>query len=71
MMGFKFLFNVVCTLVAYITYSLGNQDFPDDYTLTLGPAALRLGHIYQANSSCPCYNLYKCICSYGMYLVNI
>ena len=22
------------------------------------PAALELGHIYQANPSCPCYNLY-------------
>ena len=24
----------------------------------LGPAALGLGYIYQANPSCPCYNLY-------------
>jgi len=28
---------------------MGNQDLPDIYALTLRPAALRLGHIYQAN----------------------
>jgi len=37
---------------------MGNWDLPDIYALTLGPAALRLGYIYQANPSCPCYNYY-------------
>ena len=37
---------------------MGNQDLPDIYAHALGPAALRLGHIYQANPSCPCYNYY-------------
>ena len=57
--GFKFfidLFDVVCTLVVYITYNMGNRDLPDIYTLALGPAALGLRCIYQANPSCPCYN---------------
>jgi len=35
-----------------------NQDLPDIYTLALGPAALELGHTYQANPSFPCYNYY-------------
>ena len=51
------LFDVVYTLVVYITYNMGNRDLPDIYTLALGPAALRLRYIYQANPSCPCYNL--------------
>ena len=42
----------------YISYNMGNRDLPDIYTLALGPAALGLGYIYQANPSCPCYNLY-------------
>ena len=37
---------------------MGNRDLPDIYTLALGPAALGLRYIYQANPSCPCYNLY-------------
>jgi len=37
---------------------MGNWDLPDIYALALGPAALRLRHIYQANPSCPCYNYY-------------
>jgi len=49
---------VVYTLVVYITYSMGNQDLSDIYAHALGPAALGLGHTYQANPSCPCYNLY-------------
>ena len=59
-MSFKIfidLFDVVCTLVAYITYNMGNRDLPDIYSLSLGPAALGLRYIYQANPSCPCYNL--------------
>ena len=47
--GFKIFFNVVYAQVVYL---------PDIYTHTLGPAALGLGHIYQANPSCPCCNLY-------------
>ena len=35
---------------------MGNPDLPDIYAHALGPAALGLGHIYQANPSCPCYN---------------
>ena len=49
---------MVYTLVIYITYNMGNRDLPDIYAHALGPAALGLGHIYQANPSCPCYNLY-------------
>ena len=59
--GFKFFFDlsdVVYTQVVYITYNMGNQDLPDIYAHALGPAALGLGHIYQANPSYPCYNLY-------------
>ena len=59
--GLKIFFDlsdVVCTQVVYITYNMGNRDLPDIYAHALGPAALRLGHIYQANPSCPCYNLY-------------
>ena len=52
---------MVYTQVVYITYNMGNQDLPDIYADALGPAALGLGHIYQANPSCPCYNLYICI----------
>ena len=59
--GFKFfinLFDVVYTSVVYITYTMGNRDLPDIYTLALGPAALGLWCIYQANPSCPWYNYY-------------
>ena len=61
--GFKFFFDLsdlVYTQVVYmyITYNMGNRDLPDIYAHALGPAALGLGHIYQANPSCPCYNLY-------------
>ena len=59
--GFKIfidLFDVVYTLVVYITYNMSNRDLPDIYTLALGPAAFVLRCIYQANPSCPCYNLY-------------
>ena len=59
--GFKIFFDlsdVVYTQVVYITYNMGNRDLPDIYAHALGPAALGLGHIYQANPSCPCYNLY-------------
>ena len=42
----------------YISYNVGTRDFPDIYAHALGPAALGLGHIYQANPSCPCYNYY-------------
>ena len=44
--------------VEYISYNMGTRDFPDIYARALGPAALGLGHIYQANPSCPCYNYY-------------
>ena len=49
------LFDMIYTLVIYITYNMGNRDLPDVYAHALRPAALRL---YQANPSCPCYNLY-------------
>ena len=58
------LFDVLCTLVVYISYNMGNRDLPDIYARALGPAALGLGHIYQANPSCPCYNLYMYIITY-------
>jgi len=44
--------------VEYIAYNMGNRDLPDIYAIALGPAALRLGYIYQANPSFPCYNYY-------------
>ena len=44
--------------VEYISYNVGTRDFPDIYSRALGPAALGLGHIYQANPSCPWYNYY-------------
>ena len=47
-----------CNIVEYISYNMGNRDLPDIYTLALGPAAFGLRCIYQANPSCPCYNLY-------------
>ena len=31
---------------------MGNRDLPDIYAQALGPVALRLGHIHQANPSC-------------------
>jgi len=37
---------------------MGNRDLSDIYALALRAAAFRLGHICQANSSCPCYNYY-------------
>ena len=59
--GFKIfidLFDMLCTLVVYISYNMGNWDLPDIYPLALRPAALGLGDIYQANPSSPCYNYY-------------
>jgi len=50
------LFDMLCTLVVYISYNMGNWDFPDIYPLAFGPVALGLGHIYQANPYFPCYN---------------
>ena len=35
---------------------MGMRDLPDIYAEALGPAALGLGHIYQENPECPCYN---------------
>ena len=46
----------------YISYNVGTQDFPDIYVRALG-----LGHIYQANPSCPCYNYYI----YIIYIIYI
>ena len=46
--GFKIfidLFDVVCNLVIYITYNIGNRDLSDIYTLALKPAALGLKYI--------------------------
>ena len=54
----------------YISYNMGKRDLPDIYARALGPAALGLGHIYQANPSCPCYNYYIYVCIYMyMYVV--
>ena len=44
--------------VVYITYTMATRDSPDIYARALGPVALGLGHIYQANPSWPCYNYY-------------
>ena len=74
---------MTCTLVVHITYNMGNRDLPDIYAHALGPAALGLGHINQANPSCPCYNLYiyiyiyiyiiylQYILTYNIYFLNI
>ena len=51
--------------MVYITYNMGNRDLPDIYAHVLGPVALRLGYTYQADPSCPCYNLcirFECVC---------
>jgi len=37
---------------------MATPDSPDIYACAFGPAALRLGHIYQANPSWPWYNYY-------------
>jgi len=54
------LFDMLCTLVAYITYNMGNWNLLDIYIYMPSPSGLRplgLGIcIYQANPSCPCYN---------------
>ena len=70
--GFNFfdLSDVVYTQVVYITYNMGNRDLPDIYAHALGPAALGLGHIYQVNPSCPCYNLYIYIYIYVYIFVS-
>ena len=34
------------------------RDMPDIYVSAPRPTAPGLGHIYQANPSCPCYNFY-------------
>ena len=58
----------------YITYKMGTRDFLDIYARALRPAALGLGHIYQANPSCPCYNYYitfKCLFTTFETLMNV
>ena len=50
--------SIFSKLVVYITYNMGKRDLPDIYALARGPQAQGLGHIYQANPSCPCYNYY-------------
>ena len=47
-----------CRKWYYITYNMRTQDLPDIYARTLRPAALGLGHIYQANLLCLYYNYY-------------
>ena len=67
--------NIFSKLVVYITYNMGNRDLPDIYAHALGPAALVLGHIYQANPSCPYYNYYisskkQALCKYCTHVKN-
>ena len=50
--------------VEYISYNVGTRDLPDIYARALG-----LGHIYQANPLCPCYNYYIYIYIY-IYMLN-
>ena len=50
------LFDVRCQNGICISYNMSKRDLPDIYARALGPAALGLGHIYQANPECPCYN---------------
>ena len=47
---------LLCAEVVYTTYNISTWDMPDIYSHALGPAALRLGHVYKANPLCPCYN---------------
>ena len=49
--------------ILVITWALG-------IFLIYMPAALRLGHIYQANPSCPCYNYYIFTHQNFMYLLH-
>ena len=45
--------------VLHISCNMGTRELPDMYALSpraCGPRAS--GHTYQANPSCPCYNLY-------------
>ena len=47
---------------------MGTRDLPDMYALSpraCGPRAS--GHTYQANPSCPCYNLYMYSVSSGLH----
>jgi len=37
------------------SYTMAMRDLPDIYARALGPAALGLGHIYQANPEWPWY----------------
>ena len=53
-----------CNIVEYISYNMGNKDLPDIYTFALRPVALGLRCIYQANPSCPCYNLCIHVCQH-------
>ena len=46
--------------ILVITWALG-------ILLIYMPAPLGLGHIYQANPSCPCYNYYIYIATYSNY----
>ena len=46
------------TEVVYITYTMATWDSPDIYARALGPVALGLGHINQANPLWPWYNYY-------------
>ena len=41
-----------------INYNMGSWNLSDIHAHVLGPLALGLGHIYQANPTCPCYNLH-------------
>ena len=43
--------------MVYVTYNIGTWDLLDIYSCALGPVALGLGHIYQANPSCPCITI--------------
>ena len=47
------LFDVLSTLVVYISYNMGNRDLRDIriYAHALGPAALGLRHIYISGNS--------------------
>ena len=39
-MGLVTLFDVLCTIVGYISYNIGNRNLPGIYALALGPPTL-------------------------------
>ena len=54
--GDQIFVNFVGFLIHDDLCNMGTWDLPDIYAQAIGPATLGLGHIYQVNPKCPCYN---------------